>query len=517
MVHGTAAKICDNLTLGGYSDWFLPSKDELNKIYENLHNQGIGGFVNSSYWSSTEHDNVNAACQRFDNGNQPTNSKSHSFHVRAVRTFIQKTYVPDDNFEAYLEANLMGDGIANNNYVTTANIIGVTNLDLSNNSNGLNISNLTGIEDFSALTALNCNYNQITRLDITQNTVLTRLWCNNNQLTSLNVRNGNNINFTNFDATGNSNLNCVSVDDATWATANWTYIDSHTSFSNDCGGGFEDFTNSNAINSFTDGSFVGNSSITWTYKQSSDGRGDANNSGISLPALTLNYGDPNSPRKITSSTISGGLGDFSIKLYKGKQSSGNRQVELFVNGVSKGTSTIFDDYNEHIFTVSGINISGDIVIEISNIYKPIIIDDISWTGYTLDANFFADTTTICQGNTISFTDASVGNPTSWNWDFGDGTTSTLQNPTNTYTNSGNYAVSLSVIAFGNTDTETKTSYITVNSELDWANLQHPANGSITCNETFDIYGQVYEPGLTNADPNAPGIGLTVEFGYSNSN
>ena len=63
----------------------------------------------------------------------------------------------------------------------------------------------------------------------------------------------------------------------------------------------------------------------------------------------------------------------------------------------KGTSTIFDDYNEHIFTVPGINISGDIVIEISNIYKPIIIDDISWTGYTLEADFSADATTVCQG------------------------------------------------------------------------------------------------------------------------
>ena len=55
---------------------------------------------------------------------------------------------------------------------------------------------------------------------------------------------------------------------------------------------------------------------------------------------------------------------------------------------------------------------------------------------------------------------------------------------------------------------------TCTSQLDWANLQHPANGSIACGGTFDIYGQVYEPGLTNADPNAAGQGLTVEFGYS---
>ena len=231
--------------------------------------------------------------------------------------------------------------------------------------------------------------------------------------------------------------------------------------------------------------------------------------------MTFNYGDPTSPRKITSSIISGGISDFSVKLYKGKQSSGNRQVELFVNGVSKGTSTIFDDYNEHIFTIPGINISGDIVIEISNIYKPIIIDDISWTGYTSDANFSADATTVCQGTTVSFSDASVGNPTSWNWDFGDGTTSTAQNPTHTYTNAGTYDVALTVN--GSANTETKTSYITVDSQLDWANLQYPANGSIACGGALDIYGQVYEPGLTNSDANAAGQGLTVEFGYSTSN
>ena len=131
------------------------------------------------------------------------------------------------------------------------------------------------------------------------------------------------------------------------------------------------------------------------------------------------------------------------------------------------------------------------------------------TAVTLTANFSASDSTLCQVNSVTFTDLSTGTPTSWAWDFGDGTTSTLQNPTHTYTTAGSYNVALTVN--GSADTETKTGFITVNSELDWANLQHPASGSIACGGTFDIYGQVYEPGLTNADPNAAGQGLTVEF------
>ncbi|MBT3611588.1 MAG: hypothetical protein HN522_01420, partial [Flavobacteriales bacterium] len=60
--------------------------------------------------------------------------------------FGQQTYVPDDNFEAYLEANGMGNSIANDDYVTTANINTVSNL----NVQALSISDLTGIEDFTA-------------------------------------------------------------------------------------------------------------------------------------------------------------------------------------------------------------------------------------------------------------------------------------------------------------------------------------------------------------------------------
>jgi Leucine-rich repeat (LRR) protein len=101
--------------------------------------------------------------------------------------FGQQTYVPDAQFEGYLEANGMGNGVPNDDYVTTASIDTVTNLDLSNNWLGLNIADLTGIEDFTALTNLHCGGNQITSLDVSNNLALTFLVCGNNQITSLDV------------------------------------------------------------------------------------------------------------------------------------------------------------------------------------------------------------------------------------------------------------------------------------------------------------------------------------------
>ena len=85
---GTAADICANLTLGGYSDWFLPSKDELNEMYLNLDQQGLGGFASRHYWSSTEKDNEFAWVLFFFNGFQTNFSKDFTnVNVRAVRAF----------------------------------------------------------------------------------------------------------------------------------------------------------------------------------------------------------------------------------------------------------------------------------------------------------------------------------------------------------------------------------------------------------------------------------------------
>lgn len=152
-----------------------------------------------------------------------------------------------------------------------------------------------------------------------------------------------------------------------------------TEFSSICG--FEDFSNSELTSSYDDGNFVGNNGITWSYIESRDENGDANESGINGKAIMLRRSSDNS--SISSSVISNGIGNFSVKLYKGFTGNGNRQVELFINGVSQGTSTPFNDYEEHIFEVNNINIAGDFTIEIKNITSnQVIIDDITWTCYS---------------------------------------------------------------------------------------------------------------------------------------
>ena len=88
-----------------------------------------------------------------------------------------------------------------------------------------------------------------------------------------------------------------------------------------------------------------------------------------------------------------------------------------------------------------------------------------WHNYdslVLDSDFTADRTSGAAPLTIALTDASHGNPSSWSWDFGDGSpASTQQNPRHTYQNPGMYTVSLTTTTpNGAINTETKTNYIT---------------------------------------------------------
>ncbi len=182
--------------------------------------------------------------------------------------YCSYTSVPDANFEAALEA-LGYDDISGDGQVPTALIENVTSLQIGENS----ISDVTGLEDFAALTdlefyqiglssidlsnnillqkvnldnnpltsidlsalsnltELSLELTDITSIDVTANTALVVLDVSDNDLlNTLDVRNGNNTNFSSFDATNNTSLTCIFVDDASYSTTNWTNIDSGTGF-----------------------------------------------------------------------------------------------------------------------------------------------------------------------------------------------------------------------------------------------------------------------------------------------
>ncbi|MFT5778382.1 MAG: hypothetical protein ACI837_001338 [Crocinitomicaceae bacterium] len=193
-----------------------------------------------------------------------------SFGVNA-----QNVNIPDVNFKAYL----VGNAAINTNMDTEIQVSEASAFSGTIDCNSLSIADLTGVEAFTILTQLYCYTNSLTSIDVTQNTALTRLFCGENQLTSLdlsqnlaldtlncftnqitgldvspntmltivscgdnqftslNVANGNNTNFTLFNATSNPNLTCIEVDDIAWSTSNWpspSNIDAIASFSENC-------------------------------------------------------------------------------------------------------------------------------------------------------------------------------------------------------------------------------------------------------------------------------------------
>lgn len=129
------------------------------------------------------------------------------------------------------------------------------------------------------------------------------------------------------------------------------------------------------------------------------------------------------------------------------------------------------------------------------------------TTYLCKAEFQADRTTICAGNTINFDDMSYNAVNGWNWTFTGGSpaSSTAQNPSVTYNTPGLYAVTLSATDGTNSDNETKTAYIRV----------LPAASSLPFHESFEDYST-----LNNIEqwevlnPNGNGWQLHTGTGYT---
>ena len=143
-------------------------------------------------------------------------------------------------------------------------------------------------------------------------------------------------------------------------------------------------------------------------------------------------------------------------------SDGNiTEVKFYIDGEAKASvntspynhnwNTADVSFGDHIIEVKstdngGASTSDEVTIK--------IIEKISIV-------FTASPTTGDMPLTVNFTDQSTTNPTNWQWDFGDGNTSSEQNPSNTYNNAGLYTVSLTVSNEYGTDTETKNDFIVV--------------------------------------------------------
>ena len=115
--------------------------------------------------------------------------------------------------------------------------------------------------------------------------------------------------------------------------------------------------------------------------------------------------------------------------------------------------------------------------------------------------FSVDKIFSCDGR-IHFTDNSVNNPTSWLWDFGDGTTSTLQNPTHTYTSNGTYSIRLITANSFGEKSSLKLNHITI----DMPNTLYTDTTINVCkNETFEIQLNIDSTSLwySNTNDSAP--------------
>ena len=204
---------------------------------------------------------VKAELKKYNNANQIVNIPDANFKAYLVSntaintngdTEIQVSEASAFNGEIYCVglniSNLTGIEafaalttlICSTNNLTSLDVTGCTALTTLfcnfNNLTSLDVSTNTALTDLrcynnlltsldvsgcTALTYLNCDNNQLTSLDVSTCTALTYLYCDNNQLTSLDLRNGNNYSLA-FYANDNPNLTCINVDDATWSTYNWT-------------------------------------------------------------------------------------------------------------------------------------------------------------------------------------------------------------------------------------------------------------------------------------------------------
>ena len=130
----------------------------------------------------------------------------------------------------------------------------------------------------------------------------------------------------------------------------------------------------------------------------------------------------------------------------------------------------------------------------------------------LTSDFTASPTFGTAPLVVSYTDTSIGNPTTWSWSFGDGGSSTVRNPTHTYAAPGVYTVTLTVTdALGQTSTRTRTDYVTASSDLVFASV---ADSFVDSSQATRNYGTSGSVRVRNGDTSPPHYISYLKFSVS---
>ena len=272
----------------------------------------------------------------------------------------------------------------------------LTNLDISQNiglivlhcaSNSLTTLNLTQNTSLEYLVSHN---NEFTSLDVTQNIALVYLHCQFNQLTCLNIKNGFNNNINHLYAKYNPDLTCIEVDNV--SNSNWTNIDAQTSFSTNCNNSCSETLCTMVANY----SFIDNGNGNYSFTNFSTGN---------YSLMDWNFGDG------ISSSLTNPNHAF--------LTNGSYTVVLAIADSSILTGSSCIDYHYATINVTGVS-------------APLQCN----AGFVM----YPDT----SSNDITVVNSSTGNNLTYSWDFGDGNTSNIQNPSHTYTSQGTYYLCLTI-------------------------------------------------------------------------
>lgn len=178
------------------------------------------------------------------------------------------------------------------------------------------------------------------------------------------------------------------------------------------------------------------------------------------------------------------------------------EVRFFIDGVGKGSDNSFPfnyDWNTNTESIGNHTIKAMSIDNSGGETSNEITLELIQGGSSPIANFSSNTSSGMAPLIVLFTDQSTNNPSNWQWDFGDGGTSTESSPTHSYSTEGSYTVALTVSNNYGSHTESKTDYIIVSGGGNTAPTAlftvSPSSGTTSTNFAFDASGST-----DNEDP-----------------